>query len=102
MLLGCTLHSYCWDAQLPLHPETEAGCNAQVFLTSTHLAIVMELAHGGDLCTYMERHKPACRLPEASARWIFQQLIIGMDYSHRRVGNLCSMPGSAWVNQDAW
>ena len=83
--MHCTLQ--CRDAPLPAHPETEAACAAQVFLTSTHLAIVMELAHGGDLHAYMERHKPDCRLPEASARWIFQQLVTGMDYSHRRVGS---------------
>lgn len=58
---------------------------AQVFLTPTHLAIAMEYAQGGDLFNYTLGHRPHGRLAEQQARWIFQQLIIGLDYSHRRV-----------------
>ncbi|KAK9795493.1 hypothetical protein WJX73_006956 [Symbiochloris irregularis] len=56
----------------------------EVFLTKSHLAIVMEYARGGDLFNYTMRHGPHGRLIEQQARWIFQQLIIGLDYCHRR------------------
>ncbi len=58
---------------------------AQVFITQTHLAIAMEYAQGGDMFKYICRHKPHCRLLENQARWIFQQLIIGLDYCHSKV-----------------
>ncbi|KAK9837089.1 hypothetical protein WJX81_002014 [Elliptochloris bilobata] len=54
----------------------------EVFLTRTHLAIAMEYAQGGDLFRYVLRHK-AARLAESQARWIFQQLVIGLDFCHR-------------------
>ena len=57
----------------------------QVFLTPMHLAIAMEYAKGGNLFHYLLQHGPHCRLTEAKAQWIFQQLIIGLDYCHRRV-----------------
>lgn len=63
----------------------------QVFLTQTHLAIAMEYAQGGDMFKYICRHKPHCRLLESQARWIFQQLIIGLDYCHTKVGG-CTRP----------
>lgn len=56
----------------------------EVFLTQTHLAIAMEYAQGGDMFKYICRHKPHCRLLESQARWIFQQLIIGLDYCHNK------------------
>ena len=62
----------------------DGNVSAQVFLTSTHLAIAMEYAQGGDLFRYVLRHKGA-RLAEAQARWIFQQLVIGLDFCHRSV-----------------
>ncbi len=34
---------------------------------------------------YICRHRPHCRLLESQARWIFQQLIIGLDYCHNKV-----------------
>lgn len=61
------------------------GVCGQVLLTQSHLAIVMEYARGGDLFNYTMRHGPHGRLVEQQARWIFQQLIIGLDYCHRRV-----------------
>ena len=54
----------------------------QVFLTPTHLALAMEYAPGGDLYSYVSTR---ARLPEDHARFFFQQLIIGMDYCHRKV-----------------
>ena len=56
----------------------------QVFLTPTHLAIVMEYARGGDLLRYTLKHYPAAQ-QEDQARWIFQQLVIGLDYCHKMV-----------------
>ncbi len=53
----------------------------EVFLTSEYICIAMEYASGGSLFTYVQR---AVRLKEAAARWFFQQLIIGLDYCHRR------------------
>ena len=45
----------------------------------------MEFAPGGDLFRYVLRHQPVCRLSESKAQWIFQQLVVGLDYCHRRV-----------------
>ena len=56
----------------------------QVFLTPTHLAIAMEYAQGGDLFNYVLGTTQK-RLGENEARWIFQQLVIALDYCHRRV-----------------
>jgi serine/threonine protein kinase len=53
----------------------------EVFITSEYICIAMEFASGGSLFTYVQR---AVRLKEAAARWFFQQLIIGLDYCHRR------------------
>ncbi len=57
-----------------------------MFLTPTHLGIAMEFAQGGDLFQYLLRQQPHCRLLEVHARWIFQQLMIGLDFCHRKVG----------------
>ena len=56
-----------------------------VFLTSEHLAIVSEFAPGGDLVDYIERHSIThdCALNESEARWLFQQLIVAVDYCHQ-------------------
>lgn len=55
---------------------------AQVFLTSNHLVLAMEFAAGGDLFKYVSSRRS---LPEPEARWIFQQLIVAIDYCHRMV-----------------
>ncbi|KAL3132788.1 hypothetical protein ABBQ38_006715 [Trebouxia sp. C0009 RCD-2024] len=57
----------------------------EVFLTPVHLAIVSELAPGGDLVDYIERHSMSheCALQESAARWLFQQLIVAVDYCHQ-------------------
>lgn len=65
------------------HPAAELLLHLQVFLTNTHLAIVMEYAAGGEL---FERIVKAGRFSEAEARYFFQQLISGVDYCHRSVG----------------
>lgn len=51
----------------------------EVFLTPTHLAIVMEYAAGGEL---FERICNAGRFSEDEARYFFQQLISGVSYIH--------------------
>lgn len=57
----------------------------EVFLTPEHLAIVSELAPGGDLVDYIERHsiQHDSALNESEARWLFQQLIVAVDYCHQ-------------------
>ena len=73
-----------------------------MFLTPTHLAIVMEYAKGGDLFNYTMRHGPHGRLAEPQARWIFQQLIIGLDYCHRRVRALPALPAQPLSALAGW
>lgn len=51
----------------------------EVFLTPSHLGIVMEFAAGGEL---FERIVKAGRFSEDEARYFFQQLISGVDYCH--------------------
>ena len=81
--------------RLPNSPALIVGLNIeiefiksalQVFLTPQYLVIAMEYIPGGDVVTYVERHRPKYQLPESQARWIFQQLLIGLDYCHCKVG----------------
>lgn len=65
-------------------------CHGQVFLTSNHLVLAMEFAAGGDLFKYVSSRRS---LPEPEARWIFQQLIVAIDYCHRMVRGAS---GKAW------
>lgn len=51
----------------------------EVFLTPTHLGIVMEYAAGGEL---FERICNAGRFSEDEARFFFQQLVSGINYCH--------------------
>ncbi|KAG7011192.1 Serine/threonine-protein kinase SRK2I [Cucurbita argyrosperma subsp. argyrosperma] len=51
----------------------------EVILTTTHLAIIMEYASGGEL---FERISNAGRFSEDEARFFFQQLISGVSYCH--------------------
>ncbi|KAI9082473.1 hypothetical protein K1719_035616 [Acacia pycnantha] len=51
----------------------------EVFLTPTHLVIVMEYAAGGEL---FDRICTAGRFSEDEARYFFQQLISGVSYCH--------------------
>lgn len=55
---------------------------SKVFLTKNDLCIVMEYAPGGDLHDYVKRHK--C-LSEEDARWFFQQLVVAVEYCHKKV-----------------
>lgn len=48
-----------------------------------HLAIVMEYVGGGNLQTWVEKHRS---LPEWQARCFFQQLILALHYSHKSLG----------------
>ena len=70
----------------------------QVFLTREYLAISMEFAQGGDLFAYTLGPKSYGKLAEAQARWIFQQLILGLDYCHRKVC-LCCEKGTDYPAQ---
>ncbi|CAL0331720.1 unnamed protein product [Lupinus luteus] len=51
----------------------------EVFLTPTHLALVLEYAAGGELFDRICNHGP---LTEDLARFFFQQLISGVGYCH--------------------
>jgi serine/threonine-protein kinase SRK2 len=53
----------------------------QVFLTPTHLGIVLQYAAGGEL---FDRVKRAVHFAEDEARYFFQQLIAGVRYCHRK------------------
>ncbi|GMH38088.1 hypothetical protein BSKO_05972 [Bryopsis sp. KO-2023] len=53
----------------------------KVFLTDTHLCIVMEYAAGGDLHQHVSNKVV---LDEIWARWYFQQLVLALDYCHAR------------------
>lgn len=53
----------------------------EVLLTDEHICIVMEYAAGGDLFDYVLRRGG---LKEHEARWFFQQLIIAMDFVHKK------------------
>lgn len=55
----------------------------EVFLVDEYLCIVMELAGGGDLFTYLSR-MPQCRVDEDTARYLFQQIMLGLQYIHGR------------------
>ena len=48
---------------------------------SEYICIAMEYASGGSLFQYVQNR---AQLKEGVARWFFQQLIIGVDYIHRR------------------
>jgi len=63
-------------------PPSPPRPEPQVFLTPTHLCIVMEYAAGGEL---FDRIVKAGRFSEDEARYFFQQLICGVDYCHRSV-----------------
>ena len=55
----------------------------EAFLTANFLGISMDFAAGGDLQGFLAR-RSGCKLPEQEARWLFQQLAIGISYCHRR------------------
>eukprot|EP00210_Caulerpa_lentillifera_P004065 g3878.t1 len=53
----------------------------EAFLTEDRLCIVLEYADGGDLQKYLDEVKT---LNEDMARYYFQQIILGLDYCHKR------------------
>ena len=57
-----------------------------MFLTTTHIFIVMEYASGGELFEFVKRSN---RLSEDAARFFFQQLISGVDYCHQQARAHC-------------
>ena len=54
-----------------------------MFVTDAHLGVALEYAAGGELFDTVAR---AGKLPEIEARYFFQQLILGLEYCHNRVG----------------
>jgi len=57
----------------------------EVFKTQFYLCIAMEFCDGGDLSQYIDNrtHHRVFGLPESQARWLFQQLMVAVDYCHR-------------------
>lgn len=62
-----------------IHPHVIAFKG--VFLTPKYLAIVLEYAPSGDMFHHVSAKGG---LSETEARWYFQQLIVALDYCHRR------------------
>lgn len=59
----------------------------EVFLTRRYLCIVMEFAAGGDMFDFFVRNKAFVEskgLHEELARWFYQQLIIAVDFCHKK------------------
>eukprot|EP01024_Parvocaulis_polyphysoides_P028437 TRINITY_DN2572_c0_g1_i1.p1 TRINITY_DN2572_c0_g1~~TRINITY_DN2572_c0_g1_i1.p1 ORF type:complete len:481 (+),score=74.29 TRINITY_DN2572_c0_g1_i1:102-1544(+) len=52
----------------------------KVLLSQKNLCMVMEFIDGEDLHSYVKRNGP---LNESTARWFFQQQVLGLDYIHR-------------------
>jgi len=57
-----------------------------VFLTDSHINVVMEHAAGGDLFTYVQNYvrKKGTPLPEPQARFFFHQILCGVAYMHMK------------------
>ena len=53
----------------------------EVFLSERYINIVMDFASGGSLFQYVREKQ---RLSEPLARWFFQQLILAVDYCHKK------------------
>lgn len=59
----------------------------EVFLTPDCICVAMEYANGGNLADFVKKGgncASARKLTEGDARWFFQQLIIGVEYCHKR------------------
>jgi serine/threonine-protein kinase SRK2 len=52
-----------------------------VYTHQHYVCIIMEYANGGNLRSYLER---IGRMVENQARFIFQQLVIAVDYCHQK------------------
>ena len=81
-------HQQHSDTQADRQTDHDSVSLPQVFLTREYLAISMEFAQGGDLFAYTLGPNSFGKLAEVQARWIFQQLILGLDYCHRKVYTL--------------
>ena len=71
----------------------------EVMCVPPYLAIVMEYVPGGDMFQYVVSRRG---LPESEARWFFQQLILGMDYCHRKgevLWGKVAVEGEFWVRR---
>lgn len=53
-----------------------------MFLTNTHLCVALEFAAGGER---FDAVAEAGKLAETEARYFYQQLVLGLEYCHRRV-----------------
>lgn len=51
----------------------------ETFETQKYLIIIMEYVSGGDLLTYVKKRN---KLSEAVARYIFKQIILGLEFTH--------------------
>ncbi len=62
-----------------------ASVSQEVFKTQYYLCIAMEFCDGGDLSQYIDNrtHHRVFGLLESQARWLFQQLMVAVDYCHR-------------------
>ena len=49
------------------------------FETQKHICFAMELCQGGDLLSYVRKRR---KLKEDNAKYLFKQLIEGLDYIH--------------------
>lgn len=56
----------------------------EVFVTREHVAIVMDFAPGGNLHRFLRNRCEKNRLGESQARWLFQQVALGLDFCHQR------------------
>jgi serine/threonine-protein kinase SRK2 len=59
----------------------------EVFLTKRYLGIAMEYAAGGDMFDFFVRNEAFVNvkgLAEDLARWFFQQLIVALDFCHKK------------------
>lgn len=63
------------------HPHIVSLHN--VTLYGDNLVLEMEAMHGGDMQQFMQRFPRG--MPEHVARWYFQQIVLAVDYCHKKV-----------------
>ncbi len=69
----------------------------QVLAAPPYVGLVMEYVSGGTLYDYAKGG-----LPEPEAQWFFQQLLIGLDYCHRRGGWSSAWFSNAMMWWERW
>lgn len=97
---SCTNRSVptCTSRSVPICtfglPRAEQPCNKPPagLLPCPASRSVMDYASGGSLFSYVQQRQ---RLKEPLARWFFQQLLLAVDYCHRKVRAPSVVPG--WV-----